>query len=205
MEDFDTKPSEAYYLCAMHDLEPYYMWRDLYIASEDERSPFYERQYSEFHFTHQIYNHFIHPQWDYFGSNTLYMKVLFADYDEGFVIIELIGEWNDAVDNDIMFLKRDILEAMIDYGITRFILIGENVLNFHASDDSYYEDLYSDLDDDGWVVFLNFREHVLKEFRDNNLDYYLHFGGELDSIHWRKLQPTALYEVICKLLSRRLG
>lgn len=197
--------SRALYLCPMHDLEPYYMWRDLYVASEDENSPFFEREYSEFEFTNQIYNHLIHPQWDFFGSNTLYLKILYADYDEGFCIIEMIGEWNDAVDNDIMFLKRDILEHLIDFGITRFIMIGENVLNFHASDDSYYEELYSDIEDDGWIVFLNFREHVLKEFRDANLDYYINFGGDFDELYWRKLQPQALYDVVTKLLSRRLG
>ena len=30
------------------------------------------------------------------------MKVLMADYDEKYAIIELIGEWNDAIENDIM-------------------------------------------------------------------------------------------------------
>ena len=47
-------------------------------------------------------------QWDDFGSSTLYIKILFADYDGGFAIIELIGEWNDAINNDIMLLKRDM-------------------------------------------------------------------------------------------------
>lgn len=189
----------------MHDLEPYYLWRDLYISSEDENSPFYEREYSEFEFTNKIYDHVIHPQWDEFGSSTLYLKILFADYDEGYCIIEMIGEWNDAIGNDIMFLKRDILEQLIDSGITRFIFIGENVLNFHASDDSYYEELYGDTEDDGWLVFVNFREHVLKEFRDNHLDYYINFGGDLDELPWRKLQPAQMYEVVEKILSRRLN
>jgi len=31
-----------------------------------------------------------------FGSRTLYLKVLLADYDEHYVVIELFGEWNDA-------------------------------------------------------------------------------------------------------------
>ncbi|TNE82205.1 MAG: hypothetical protein EP332_01055 [Bacteroidetes bacterium] len=189
----------------MHELEPYYRWRDLYIASEDENSPFFEREYSEFEFTNKIYDHVIHPQWDEFGSQTLYLKVLFADYDDGYAIIEMIGEWNDAIDNDIMFLKRDILEHMMDYGINKFILIGENVLNFHGSDDSYYEELYSELEDEGWVAMLNFRQHVLREIRDQNLDYYVHFGGELDDIYWRKLQPPQLFTVVQKVLSHRLG
>src|SRR3546814_4304465 len=66
----------------MHELEPFYKWRDDYIASEDSKSPFFKQQYSEFLFDKQIYNFYIHPQWDYFGSPTLYLKVLFADRSE---------------------------------------------------------------------------------------------------------------------------
>jgi len=57
----------------MHDIEPYYKWREYYVASEDEQSPFYGRTYDEFKFTKKIYNYFIHPQWDYIGSQTLYI------------------------------------------------------------------------------------------------------------------------------------
>ena len=81
----------------MHDIEPYYSWRHLYIASEDKKSPFFGRQYSEFEFTHAVYNYLIHPQWDEMGSATLYLKVLYANYETGFAVIELIGEWNDAI------------------------------------------------------------------------------------------------------------
>ena len=92
----------------MHDIEPFHRWREYYVASEDERSPFYGRNYSEFHFSQKIYNYFIHPQWDHFGSATLYVKILYVDYERSYAIIELIGEWNDAIGNDIMFLKRDL-------------------------------------------------------------------------------------------------
>jgi len=119
----------------MQDIEPFYNWRELYIASEDDRSPFYEREYSEFVYTNTIYNFYIHPQWDDFGSNTLYIKILFADYEQHFAVIEFIGEWNDCLHNDIMLLKREIIDVMIGTGINKFILIGENVLNFHASDE----------------------------------------------------------------------
>ena len=74
----------------MHEIEPYYRWRDDYIASEDPLSPFVDTKYSEFEFDKQIYNYLIHPQWDFFGSQTLYLKVLYADYDLGFSIIEFI-------------------------------------------------------------------------------------------------------------------
>jgi hypothetical protein len=188
----------------MQDIEPYYIWRDLYKSEDDENSPFYARQYSEFEYTHTIYNYVIHPQWDDFGSPTLYLKILFADYQKSFAVIEMIGEWNDAITNDIMFLKRDVIEPMIDSGIKKFILIGENVLNFHGSDDSYYEEWFQDLDTEGWVVALNFQPHVLNEFRRNNLDYYLVFGGELDHLHWRKISPMQLYSQVQEVIRHRL-
>ncbi|HVE60288.1 MAG TPA: hypothetical protein VNA26_00615, partial [Chitinophagaceae bacterium] len=78
----------------MHTIEPFYNWRHLYMSEEDENSPFFGREYSEFEFTNSIYDHFIHPQWDDIGSPTLFMKIIFADYEEGFAVIELLGEWN---------------------------------------------------------------------------------------------------------------
>src|SRR5450631_4146945 len=83
----------------MHNIEPYYNWRHIYVSEEDERSPFFGREYSEFEFTLAIYNYLIHPQWDEFGSKTLYMKVLLADYEEKYVIIELIEEWIEDVED----------------------------------------------------------------------------------------------------------
>ena len=57
----------------MHNIEPYYNWRHIYISEEDERSPFFGREYSEFEFTQAIYNYLIHPQWDEFGfENPVY-------------------------------------------------------------------------------------------------------------------------------------
>ncbi len=64
----------------MHDIEPYYNWRNLYIASEDPLSPFYGQQYSEFEFSNAIYDYFIHPQWDKFDSATLYLKILYVSF-----------------------------------------------------------------------------------------------------------------------------
>jgi len=187
----------------MHDIEPYYSWRHLYIADEDKRSPFYNRQYSEFEFSHAVYDHFIHPQWDGIGSTTLYIKILYTNYDQGLSIIELLGEWNDCLYNDIMFLKRNIIELLIEEGIQKFILIGENVLNFHASEDDYYQEWFDEIED-GWIVGLNFREHVLKEFMDANIDYYLSFGGVFDTINWRAHSPNQLFEKIESQMQKRL-
>jgi hypothetical protein len=188
----------------MHEIEPYYLWRDDYIAAEDDRSPFFETQYSEFYFDKQLYNFLIHPQWDDFGSTTMYIKVLYTDYERNYSIIEFIGEWNDAINNDIMLLKREIIELMIDEGINKFILIGENVLNFHSSEDSYYEEWFQDVED-GWITGINFQEHVITEFRSNNIDYFINFGGQLDDLAWRTLKPLQLFKKVEEILTKRLG
>ena len=62
----------------MHALEPYYAWRNHYIASNDPQSPFYDRVYNEFAYHLKVYNHYIHPQWDEFGSQTLYTCLLYT-------------------------------------------------------------------------------------------------------------------------------
>jgi hypothetical protein len=188
----------------MQDIEPFYNWRELYTSEEDVRSPFYEREYSEFEYTHTIYNYYIHPQWDFMGSPTLFIKIIFADYESGFAIIELIGEWNDAINNDIMILKRDIVDELIRHGINKFILVGENVLNFHSSDDCYYEEWLDDIEE-GWIAGINFRDHVLKEMSDTNIDYYITFGGEFNDMDWRTHSPFQLLERIQNVMGRRLG
>lgn len=183
----------------MQSIEPYYHWRDYYRAEEDQRSPFYGMQYSEFEYSHTIYDHFIHPQWDTVESETLFVKVLYANYEEGYAIIELIGEWNDLLYNDIMFLKQNLLELMMDEGINKFILIGRNVLNFHAGDDDYYVELTDDLGD-GWIIGVQFQQHIKSEFTDNSLGSYLMFLPEFNEMNmeWSRKKPETLYHIICQ-------
>lgn len=188
----------------MHFVEPFYNWRGYYIADEDPSSPFYGREYSEFAFSNTVYNFYIHPQWDEFGSPTLFLKILFVDYDEHYAIIELIGEWNDAIENDIMILKRDVIDILIDSGITSFILIGENVLNFHHSDDCYYEEWFDDVED-GWIAMINFHDHVIREFEQVGIDHYFVMGGELEEIEWRTYQPQHFYQKVAGLVQKRIG
>jgi hypothetical protein len=187
----------------MHTIEPHYNWRHLYIASEDARSPFYGREYSEFEFTHSIYDYFIHPQWDEIGSATLYIKLLYVNYEKRYCIIELIGEWNDCLYNDIMFLKRNIADALMESGINKFILIGENIMNFHASDNDYYQEWFDDIED-GWIACINFREHVADEIMRSHIDYYLALGGALNNVIWRSNTPAQVYEKVNSLMVKRL-
>jgi hypothetical protein len=186
----------------MHEIEPFYNWLHLYNAEEDERSPFYGRQHSEFEFSQTVYNYYIHPQWDDFGSRTLYIKELYADYNEGFAILELIGEWNDAIENDIMTLKRDVIDKLEQEHIYKFILITENVLNFHSSDRDYYQEWFDEVtDENGWIVALNMPEATQYDFRKKKLNYYV----ELMNIeNWRSYRPDHLFSKINDDIMRRL-
>jgi len=187
----------------MHDIEPHYHWRDEYIAEADGRSPFFGRQYDEFKFSQKIYNYYIHPQWDAFGSATLYLKILYVDYIEGYAILELIGEWNDCLHNDIMFLKREVIDALIEEEIYKFILVCENVLNFHGDDDSYYEEWYEDIrDENGWICLLNTLPHVEEEMQETRLQSFMNFGGVFNDISWRPQKPKLVFEAVDGLLQK---
>ncbi|MBK7007907.1 MAG: hypothetical protein IPH94_21345 [Saprospiraceae bacterium] len=186
----------------MHDIEPYYRWRDYYIASDDKHSPFYGRVYSELHYTEKIYNYYIHPQWDFFGSPTMYMKLLFVDYEEGYAIMEFIGEWNDCITNDIMYLKRDVADVLIEKGISKFILLCDNVLNFHGSDDCYYEEWWDDIKEaGGWVCMVNTFDHVSDEMKRTRLQYYTNFGLVFNDVEWHRKLPEMLFQEISNRLS----
>jgi hypothetical protein len=187
----------------VHEIEPFYNWRHLYTAEEDENSPFYGREYSEFEFTNTVYNYYIHPQWDEFGSRTLYLKILFADYELNYVIIEMLGEWNDAVENDIMQLKRSVIDEMIEKGIVKFILITENVLNYHSSDLEYYKEWYDDIaDKGGWIVAVNMPESTQYDFSRSHVDRYIYL---MDYPNWRTYQPGDFFQLVDNQMLKRLN
>ena len=181
----------------MHDIEPHFGWRDRYRAEYDPASPFHGRVYSEFEYSNRVYNYLLHPQWDGFGAETLYLKVLFVDYEEQYAIIELIGEWNDAVHNDSMHFKREFVDHLLAEGITKYILIMEGVLNFHGGEDDYYAEWAEEIRDvGGWVALLNVHEHVTNELNDSHLDNYLTYGDYLNGLTWRPQKPKRVYEAI---------
>lgn len=186
----------------MHDIEPFYNWRHLYISEEDERSPFYGRAYSEFTYSQTIYNYYIHPQWDEFGSRTFYLKVLLADYDEGYVVLELLGEWNDAIENDIMNLKREVIDKFMEEGIFKFIIIAENVLNFHSGDKDYYDEWFEEVtDQDGWIICLNMPEPTQHDFKRSKLHRYIEL---MNLQNWRTYKPFHLFKLIDQQILKRL-
>ena len=131
------------------------------------------------------------------------MKLLFVDYDHGFCVIEFLGEWNDAVSNDIMFLKRNVVDHLGINGISKFILIGENVFNFHGSDDCYYEEWFDELEE-GWIAAINFREFITEEWKNYDIDSYINTGGTLNMKNWRTMTPHLLYEKVNAIITRRI-
>jgi len=187
----------------VHDIEPFYNWDLYYVAAEDERSPFYGRDYNFNQYENDIYGYYIHPLWDEIGSETLYCKILFADYDQRFAIIEMFGEWNDTLHNDIMHFKRNVIDHLTNEGINKYILLGENVLNFHGSDDEYYAEWFEEVES-GWIAGVNFRDFVESEWKKYRLDYYINFGGTLQLDNWRNYQPSKFFELVDSLIVRRL-
>lgn len=178
----------------MHQIEPFFNWRHIYISEEDKLSPFYGRQHSEFEFTHTVYNYCIHPQWDEFGSRTLYIKIIIADYELHYAIIEMIGEWNDAIENDIMNLKREVIDKLRKNGIYKIIFIAENVLNFHSGDKDYYIEWQEEMfEEEGWAVALNMSEAAQYEFKRKKLDRYILL---LPLEEWRIYKPYHLFRKV---------
>lgn len=188
----------------MHEIEPFYNWLKYYNGAEDAHSPYFGKEYNYELYTDAIYNYYIDPAWDFMGSETLYFKIQWADYDKGYVVMEFLGEWNDAINNDIMHLKRNIIDHFTPLGINKFILIGENVLNFHGSDDCYYEEWFEDVEE-GWIAGINFRDFVQHEMKLFNVDAYINMGGQLDVQNWRTMKPQLFCELINKMISYRLG
>jgi len=101
-----------------------------------------------------------------------------------------------------MFLKREIVDHMrAEAEINQFILIGENVLNFHGDDDAYYEEWYEDIvEEQGWICLLNLQAHVEQEMKATQLHFYLNFGDAFNELNWRLQKPVNLYKMINQMI-----
>jgi len=188
----------------MHDIEPFYSWLKVYDSNKDAHSPFNGKEYDLHQYSENLYGYYIDPAWDFMGSETLYIKVLYVDYERYFAIIEFFGEWNDALNNDIMHLKRNIIDHFNLFNVNKYILIGENVLNFHGSDDCYYEEWFDETEE-GWLAAINFPWHVTEEWKNFNIDSYINFGGELEISNWRTAKPLVLFEKVDSIIHRRIS
>jgi hypothetical protein len=176
----------------MHELVPFNGWKNHYDLNNDVDSPFFNNQGApENGYYHRMYDFIIHPDWDYIGCETLFAKLLFIDYSQGYAIIELLGEWNDALNNDIMEFKRRIIDALISQRIDKFLMIGDNLLNFHGYEDYYYQEWNEEIND-GWIVFMNVRDQIVQELKNCHLTKYIWFGPSFNLTFWRTQDPLAL-------------
>jgi len=101
-----------------------------------------------------------------------------------------------------MTLRRDVTDILFADGISKFIFIAENVLNFHSSDDSYYEEWREQLEDSGgWVVILDMPPQSQYDFKQARLTNYIEL---LDFPQWRTLKPEIIFQQIDNLMIRRI-
>ena len=105
-------------------------------------------------------------------------------------VLGLLAAWS------VMHLR---LEAE---GIAKFILITENVLNFHSGDKDYYIEWFEEAtDENGWIVALNMPEATQQDFKKRKLNYFI----ELMQLgNWRAYKPEDLFTKINDEISRRL-
>jgi hypothetical protein len=102
-----------------------------------------------------------------------------------------------------MNFKREVIDRLIANGIRKFILVGENILNFHSSDDCYYEEWYEDVvEDGGWMVILGLPEQSRYDFTRAGVDRYLMIT-ELDE--WRTYSAVNLFTRLDNQVIKRLG
>ena len=102
-----------------------------------------------------------------------------------------------------MFLKREVIEPLTEQGIRFFVLTCENVMNFHGSDDCYYEEWHEEVSDmGGWICLINVFDHVIQEIEATGIQFYTNVGPHLNEIPWRGKQPQHLfYEIENRLNS----
>jgi len=184
-------------------IEPYYGWLHLYSHEMDEMSPFHEVEHNLFYFDRHVYTFNAHPLWDSIESESLLMKILFVDYDSGYTIIELFGEWNDLFENDFKLMCENCLDIMLYYGVEKYIFICENVFNIYFEHDDYYSHFMEQLEE-GWMCVLKARSNVLEEFVKYDIQQYFYWNHELDKLNWRKLKPWEIKDKIDASISKLL-
>ena len=116
----------------------------------------------------------------------------------------MFGVWNDILENDFRLLLENCLEPLMSAGVRRFVLIVEIVINIYLDGDDYYQQVTEELEE-GWLCLLRAREHVRREIDDHDLGQYFFWSDALDELHWRKLKPFQLYQMVQSKMLRLIG
>lgn len=184
-------------------VEPFYGWLHLYSHDRDEHSPFHAVEHNLFEYDRHVYNFPAHPTWDHIDSESLLVKILYADYTRGFAVLEFLGEWNDLHENDFKLLRANCLDLLAAAGIVRYVFVLENVFHIYLDQPDYYEEFMDQLDG-GWLVLLGARAEVQQDVVEYGLSDYFFWSAALDALNWRKMNPWHLLERIELVMSRLL-
>lgn len=188
---------------SLQNIEPFYGWLAYYSHETDENSPFYGVEHNLFEYDRYVYTFAAHPLWDTIESESLLVKILYANYDDHYAIIELMGEWNDLFQNDFKLLCENCLTFLSDAGIKQFIFVAENVFNIYLESDDYYEAFQEEIEE-GWMCLLRARPHIQAELRQYGIDPYFYWNPDFDDLAWRKLKPWQLYQLIAASMPKLL-
>ncbi len=188
----------------LHYIEPFYGWLNLYSHETDPRSPYHGVEHNLFYFDRSMCDIPAHPLWDLIGSESLLIKILYADYITGFAIIELFGEWNDLRDNDFKLLMENCLNPLMENNIQKFIFICENVFHTYLESDDYYQAIAEELEE-GWMCLIRPRQEMLEELEAYHINQYFYWNPVLDELEWRKLKPNQLYQLVESRMQKVLG
>jgi hypothetical protein len=86
------------------------------------------------------------------------------------------------------------------------VLIGDNLLNLHAGSEEYYAEWAEEVEEEGgWVVGLNFRQHVVDELAQARISRYLWSGERFRLSTWRVKDPLSLCQAVEIMVQKRLG
>lgn len=188
----------------MQDIEPFFGWLKYYSNEADSNSPFQDVTHNAFEYDRNVYEYLAHPLWDDIDSDSLLVKILYANYDDGYAIIELFGVWNDLILNDFKLFSENCLTYLVDAGINKFVFIAENILNIYLDADDYYEAMQEELNE-GWMALIKPRQHVIQEIEDYGIGQYFFWNDDFEELNWRKLKPWELFQLVDSKMTKLLN
>ncbi len=105
-----------------------------------------------------------------------------------------------------MFLKREIIDPLLEKGIHKYILVCENIMVFHGGEDAYYEEWLEEVQEEGgWISCINLPEHVYTDMKDAQIQNFMLMGSVLNQVNWRPQKPGNLFKILDKIIDKQQG
>ena len=81
--------------------------------------------------------------------------------------------------------------------VWKMILMGNSPYkpgdNHPPSIEEWYEDIR---EEGGWIAFINFRDHVLKEMKQVHLQNFVLCGEQFSDVNWRSVKPFHFHHLV---------